>query len=392
MKGENLILLVVLSLLACLNCFLTFAIFTIVVMATNVSKYTLRLWGWFGIVFISLLCMTKTPVTDLEWIVDQFHMAGQMNYSKFIMLLGKEPVYQTFSYIMHFILRDNEKLFVFTLSFVTLSLLYIAFFQFAEKIRINQPSYILCVFLILFFPFFFGMPVHLVRQTMSMSLFVFVFVNKICYKRFYWPLAILVPFIHSTSLFCIPFLFFGFMKSPIGKRTFIFYLVIVAVIFSIQQLSSSLLPLFKGNELLSYAFERASQDTTFDSRVVIYQIVITALLGIGLFLITHSKHIEKRSNSEIIYFSNFIIILVLFILAATGQAELQARYNTVIFQYMAFIICLYLKRIKIMGSLLNVVSIILFFVWWYYDIYITPFEFKGIENFYFYTIFDYYNS
>lgn len=388
MKNRDLLFVTI--LLFCLNSFLTFTILTIYVMTADVSRFKLRLWGWTGVVFVSLLCMTKVPKNDLGWIVDHFHAAGQLSYTNYLLLLGKEPVYQTFSYAMHYLLADNEKLFIFVLNMISLSLLYVSLNIFADKVRINKEPYIFCVFLLLFFPFFFGLPVHIVRQTMAMSLFMFVFVNKICSVRFYWPLAILVPFIHSTGLFCLPFLFAGFLKRPINMKRPVFYVAIVVIIFSIQQISQFLLPYFSDNSSIFYALERASTDTVFESRVVVYQLVSIFLIGVGLFFITQSRKIEIKVHEELIYLSNFIIIIIIFIMSVYNQVQLQSRFSILIFQFLSFIACVYLKRIKIEKNLLYLGCGMLFFVWWYYSIYVTPFTYKGIKEFLVYTIFNYY--
>lgn len=389
-EQTNLGLIVVLFLGICLNCFITFVAFTIFVMLGRPDRKMIKLWGWTGIVFVSLLSMTKVPITDLEWILDHFHLAGQMDYFSHLALLGKEPAYQTFSYVMHYVLSDNEKLFVVVLSTISLSFLYISLYTLSEKIKLGRSSFVFCVFLMLFFPFFFGIPVHIVRQTMAMSIFIFVLVKKICYEKIYWPLVMVVPLIHSTTILFLPFLFLNILKSPFNMKMLIYYICIGLFFFFIQEIAVFLLPYWGESSSVSYALGRASHDTVFESRVVVYQLLIVYLIGFVLFRTSWSKKMALLGYNEIYYISNFIIAIIVFIAFATGQSELQARYITVIWQYMALISCICLKQIKVNGMILNITCFLLFIIWWYYNLYVTPFDYKGIDSFWYFTIFNYY--
>ena len=363
------------------------------ILSINPKKDELRLWGWIGVLFVSLLSMTKVPESDLDWIVGHFHLAGSMSYVHYLALLGKEPLYQSFSYAMHYVLANNEKFFIFTLSTISMSLLYVSLYTFCEKVRVNKYIYVTCVYLMLFFPFFFGAPVHIVRQTMALSLFIFVFVNKICGKRFYWPLALCTPFIHSTVFLCLPFLVLGYLKKPISMRSLMVYALVGAVFFSIQMIASFLFPLLdNSNSSIAYALDRASRDTEFDSRVVGYQMFITYMIGMLLLYLIWNNRWRLKQHEEINFFSNFIILIIIFIICSTGQDQLQGRFNLLIWQYLALISCVILKFIKIDKYLLTVFCVFLFFVWWYYELYVTPFDFKGIGSFWYYTIFNYYLS
>lgn len=374
-----------------LNCFFLFVIGTIYILYKKPKKYELRLWGWIGVLFVSLLSMTKVPESDLGWIIDHFHQAGTMSYVNYLALLGKEPLYQSFSYLMHYVLANDEKIFILVLSIISMSLLYVSLYTFCEKVRVNKFVFVTCVYLMLFFPFFFGAPVHIVRQTMALSLFIFVFVNKICGKNKYWPLALCTPFFHSTAFFCLPFLFLGYLKKPVSIRTLIIYGIVGAVFFSIQKISSFLLPLLTSSDsTVAYALERASRDTDIDSRVVEYQMFITYTIGLLLLYFIWKNRLRLKQHEEINYFSNFIILVIIFLISSTGQDQLQGRFNLLIWQYLAFIACVFLKFFRIEDFLLSVFCMIIFFVWWYYELYVTPFEFKGIGSFWYYTIFNYY--
>lgn len=363
-----------------INSALTFFFMTIYLFSKKESKAFLRYWAVLGCLFVSLFCATKVPENDLGWIVENYHQIPYTSFSDYLTLLGKEPLYQTISYGLNILLMDNEKLFIFMLSIISLGLLLGAFINVENKIPLTQSGFVFSVCLMLFFPFFFGQPVHIVRQTMAFSLFIFAFsLRFFSDRKWLWLIGLASPFIHSSCALFIPFLFFPLLNRPIKGKIYFLYACIIAALASIQLIAAYLLP-FISNESLQYAFSRAGKDTTFESRLNIYQVVITGVLGLlpplYFFVI---KKTEKRDY--IYYLVNFYFIVEVFVLLATGQLELQARFNMVMFQSLALISIIFLKMKNLSANMLNLFSVLIIFVWFYYQLYVSPWEYECLDLF-----------
>ena len=368
-----------------INSALTFFFMTIYLFSKKESKAFLRYWAVLGCLFVSLFCATKVPENDLGWIVEYYHMIPHTSFSDYLTLLGKEPLYQTISYGLNILLMDNEKLFIFMLSIISLGLLLGAFINVENKIPLTQSGFVFSVCLMLFFPFFFGQPVHIVRQTMAFSLFIFAFsLRFFSDKKWLWLIGLASPFIHSSCALFIPFLFFPLLNRPIKGKMYFLYACIIAALASIQLIAAYLLP-FISNESLQYAFSRASKDTTFESRLNIYQVVITGVLG--LFPPFYYYIIKKVGNkSHINCLINFYFIVEVFVILATGQLELQTRFNMVMFQSLAIIAIVYLK-IKVMPPvILNLLSILVVLVCFYYQFNISQFKYNCLNLFLIYPL------
>ena len=164
----------------------------------------------------------------------------------------------------------------------------------------------------------------------------------------------------------------------------VLYGFVIAALASIQLLAAYLLP-FISNESLQYAFKRASEDTTFESRLDTYQVVITGFLG--LLPPLYYYIIKKPRGKDYIYcLVNFFFIVEVFVLLATGQLELQARFNMVMFQSLALIAILFFRMKQLPPMVLNILSVLIIMVYFYYQLYVSPWEFECMDLFLVYPL------
>lgn len=359
---------------------------TVYLLLKHENKAFLRFWAVLGVLFVSLFCATKVPESDLEVYIIYYHEATDTPFSDYLGILwGKEPLYLAICYGLNMLFMDNEKLFVFMLSIISLGLLLGSFFMVEKKIRLRQSEFVLAVCLMLFFPFFFGQAVHVVRQTMAFSLFIYAFsLRFFSDRKWIWLIGLASPFIHSSCLLFIPFLFFPALNRPIRGKMCVLYGFVIAALASIQLLAAYLLP-FISNESLQYAFKRASEDTTFESRLNTYQVVITGFLG--LLPPLYYYIIKKPRGKDYIYcLVNFFFIVEVFVLLATGQLELQARFNMVMFQSLALIAILFFRMKQLPPMVLNILSVLIIMVYFYYQLYVSPWEFECMDLFLVYPL------
>ncbi len=346
------------------------------ILSNRTNSLLLKLTPFLVAFFIGCVNSTKVPENDLIWYLIEYLEAGTVTLLEYLFSFGasskdlaKEPVFTIFNYITYQFLGDNTKLFVIFYSFVAYSFLNLAIYKFGKAIKISNRFIVTAIFIMSFTPYIFTMSAILLRQFLAASLLMYILVNKLCYNKRSYFLVFCMVLIHSSSFLFVPFLFLPFFKkSLLNKKTLLYYLLMVFVLFNVQNIALVLLPIFDDISVLKYILIRASKDTTFVGLGYLStsKIITSTLLAcLPLILIYFLKPRLKKENG-VIHFFNILLVLVIFILANLHQSELSNRLNFYVWQFFPFVFLLYawyfkLHRVMLMSI---VVFVMIFFIYY----------------------------
>ncbi|MCR8667202.1 EpsG family protein [Aestuariibaculum sp. M13] len=330
--------------------------------------------------FIGCVNATKVPENDLVWYLSEYLRAGNMSFSEYIasfgtfnntvgiLASGKEAAFAVFNYISYQFFGDNTKLYVLFYSFVAYSFLNVSIYKFGKALKIPNKYIITSIFIMAFTPYIFTMSAILLRQFLAAAILMYVLVNRLLYEKKSYVLLIVMFMVHSSAFLFVPFIFVPFFnKSLLHKNTFLYYLIILIVLFNIQNIAKVLLPIFENISTIKYILTRASEDTTFDlgqlSLAKRITSILTAVLPLILIYILKPR---LKKETGIIHFFNVLLMLVIFIFANLHQSELSNRFNFYVWQFFPFVFLLYIWYFKLnrLILLLLMIFIVLFFIYY----------------------------
>jgi hypothetical protein len=330
--------------------------------------------------FIGCVNSTKVPENDLVWYLREYLEAGSMPFLEYLSSFGtmgntvgilassKEVVFAIFNYVTYQFLGDNTKLYVLFYSFVAYSFLNLAVYKFGKAVKIPNKFIVTTIFIMSFTPYIFTMSGILLRQFLAASLLMYILVNKLFYEKKSYLLIICMVLIILLHFYLFPFLFVPFFKkSLLNKNTILYYLLIVIVLFNVQNIALVLLPIFEDIATLKYILNRASQDTTFDlGRLSLAKIITSILTALSPLTLIYLLRPRLKKENGLIHFFNVLLVLVIFILANLHQSELSNRMNFYVWQFFPFVFLLYTWYFKIHRLMLIciVVFIVIFFIYY----------------------------
>ena len=332
--------------------------------------------------FIACVNSTKVPENDLVWYLSEYLEAGRMPFLEYlanfgvmgntntagVLANGKEVAFAIFNYIAYQFLGDNTKLYVLLYSFVAYSFLNLAIYKFGKAIKIPNKFIVTAIFIMSFTPYIFTMSAILLRQFLASAILMFILVNRLFYEKKSYVLIVCMVLIHSSAFLFVPFLFIPFLKKGLlVKRTFVYYLIILLVLFNVQKIALVLIPIFGNVPTLKYILTRASEDTTFDLGRLSLAKQLTSILTVILPLILiYLLRPALKKEKGLIFFFNILLILVIFIMTNLHQSELSNRLNFYVWPFFPFVFLLYMWYFKLHRLILiNIIAfIIIFFIYY----------------------------
>lgn len=336
-----------------------------VIYSNNVPKTVIVLC----VLFVCCMNAQKVPASDLEGYVRVFHNATKLSLFEFLSdTNNKEPAFYTLTWCINRLTFSNEFCYKFIISLLCYIFLNIAVYKFFYRICRDVRLLLFGIILVNFIPYIFISSMHLIRQYLAASLFMFVLVDKLFYNKRHYFFVILMLFIHSTTFLFIPFLFWNSLGKPFreckGR-----YIIILVLLFSVQLVSSFLIRIpFIGETIFAYALNRASKRTTFDlGEMSFFQIGLVFLLFILSYIVAYIKIKTIKPNFAIKHFFNIICLLCLFILSVHQQSELSMRFLFYTYLFIPFIaITLFRNAKKSVTRLFPFISVFLIIFWVYY--------------------------
>jgi hypothetical protein len=335
---------------------------------------------------ISAINAVKVPDNDLEQYIYLYHLSKDLPLWQYIFVGStagglesvKEPFYPVIVWVLNLLCCDNEVLFKFSFSFINYLLLNISVYYVGRKNKIDIHYILFGLFLMTFIPYIFTLSLQVLRQFLA-GAFLMIILSLVCFSSVkMWKLclmAFLMVLIHSTSLFFLPFLFLkAFDKKWSDAK--IWYIGIVSFLVLIQVVSLILTKFVGGlDNSLSYALERASQNTEFESEglgvIAIFLLLVVIYLS---YKITIKSDLQDEAGVR--RFFNVPLFLSFFVLINLHQKELSLRMLFYTYPFVPIIAMFYckLKEVRYSTLIIGAIPVLLFFIiylefgTWTYDI------------------------
>lgn len=319
---------------------------------TEKNKNYLLLFGIFCCIFVSLINMTKVPEVDLYNYIYRYKQAGRYDllaYLRVIAIEGgsfKEPLYNVLSWCINKVYFGNEYLFKFTISMMQYTLLITSLIYFGKRFSMRIYVVITGIVFMCFFPSIFTHSLNLIRQTLANCILCFVMVRHFFYNKREWIGMVSTILIHSTSMLFLPLLLFPAFGKPI-RKAWIWYMGAFVLLLSIQFFAAYIFEVgsFDTDNSIGYALDRAKEDTTAIIKPISFFSValLSIVLGYVIFLFFKDS---TKGVSGLRRFLFVLIFLSLFILINLHQDQLAGRMMHYAFNFVPFILMLFLSRIR----------------------------------------------
>ena len=282
-----------------------------------------------------------------------------------MLLHNKEPVFSIYNYLLYYLTFGSTYLYIVITTIVAYLFLFFAIYNYYKIINYNKNIIVFSVIIVAFLPQLFGLSAHIVRQFLGSSILFYGIVNKVFYKKSAWAYLLTSIFIHSSTLLFVPMLYIGNLRSRIKLKTLLTIAIIVTITCVSLQKFAELIPDMFGENLITYAFIRASKVTTHD----LNELSLAAFIMMGVLLLVSFWYQYGKSceyNKSLAHFMNIYFILCIFILSNIRMTEMAARFFFYVYFFTAFIFPLiFLRENKIIIFLRQVIAIgvILFFIY-----------------------------
>lgn len=376
------------------NSFLGWLLCTIqIVFQKKKRSENLIFWSVLSIVFVSLYNATKIPENDLGMYVDLFLRAGYYNLWGYLDQLtgGKEPLYQMIVYFLHLIGGRNSCFFIFSISLISYAFLLRALIVWKNHLNVPETNFMLAVMTLCFFPWTFALSVHIIRQFLALSIFLWAFFSYYGKdKKIYWLYAFCSVFVHSSVVIFIPLLFIKKIASPIKIKYLYVIAGVVAIFSSIKQLGLIALNYVRSSNTLAHIAQKAADGTHFETTLPLSQLLFSVGLVVLGFIGVYVKKKSLKNSTLVALFLNTSLILLCFILASSHYSEIQLRYNFYFWSFIPFFVLLYVSSIDLKGVFKFAGMFLLFVAWNIYNISLSQWTYTCSYDYFFYPFLYYF--
>ena len=313
------------------------------------------------ILFLACLNAVKKPESDTIGYYEYYCKASQYNLIKYIFLLGKEPVFGIFNWLIYQFVGNHPSVYGAIVTIITYSLLISSVYRFGKANRYSNYNILFGIIAIAFIPYIFTQSNHGIRQFLANSILAYIMVERIYYHKKMWIPMLIMFFIHSSSGLFIPLLFLNFLKQPIKKSNLIYYIGLILALFTYRIVGIWLTPMLSGAESLEYVASRIAQNRTGGMVMEGYMIILNIITLIGISFCIHIRK-QKPQHSQITQFMHIICILILYVLSNYNQDVISLRFNFYIWVLFPFIMmfCFHIIKLKSWMYYVGSTSIYLF--------------------------------
>jgi hypothetical protein len=293
--------------------------------------------------FLSLINSTKTPESDLlayqelylssvdKNFIEYFHYIKDVNYLK-------EPIFPILNFLISLFIGDKFNLYLYLLSFSIYYIQFKAIHIYYEKVNNNGLHIIFSVVLLAFFNEYFSLTMHLLRQTLALSILIYCIIDKFVNNKNHLLLLCIAIMIHTTSfMFALP-LCIKYIYGRLSLKSFLkTALIISLVLLSYRGVSSVLSNFFAFSETLSYGFKRLNVDSL--NTLSTHANSLSYLLSIVLCLLVLMRYFNEKTKREDVLISNYYFIIVsIFWVASNNFSLLQERILVMIYSLIPYIL------------------------------------------------------
>lgn len=322
-----------------------------------------------SILLLAIINSSKANDNDLYYYIRWFKQSGNTDLFTYISNQPKksESAYAVYVWLANNVISNSEAVFKFITTAIQYIFLSLATLRLCNKITTNKAVIMTALILTCFNPYVFSLSIQLVRQSLAVSIFIYVMVERCIYHRNHWFLIVLCPMIHTMTLLLVILLFIPVLNKPI-KKNITAYSIILLIISSIRVISGYLLSLSAFSDpTASYALRRASADKVFDlGKATPSAILLTIIIFATSFYCSHiqtKKAVGPIANS-MRHMYNIPAIIAIFVLLNVNLSEIFGRFLMLLYPFIPLIFASLFKDSKInrllflCGSILIIIAFI----------------------------------
>lgn len=272
----------------------------------------------------------KVPQEGLLWAIN--HIYGFRDSTN-----GKEFMNGLYNYFGYYLTAGQYGLYIFINTlFVYMPFFYVIKELFKDK-RNGKYAILAGVICLCFFTQFFNLTIHLQRQVLAFSIFIYAMYVKAKTGKTNYLLLFIAIFTHSTILFFIPFLYFDFFYERVTLKRALQVLVLSLIaIFIVNRIMMSSEIEQLNDNALSYSLSRIHEgggSDGIDFNLQNFLVFNLPLLFVSLrkMFVTGLKRIEYVVN-------NTFLLLFIFVLSFTGSDLVQYRFSFFTYGYIGFLL------------------------------------------------------
>lgn len=374
--------------------FISVLLFTINIAASpRISKLTFYLFFALLSIYLGLINVTKVPESDLINYYEYFFSVKDFPFLTYIFLVGKEPVFFIFNYIIYYLTNGSIDFYILITTIIAYTFFFSAILNFFQAIKASQKVVLFAIFFAAFFPQFFSISAHLVRQFMAASILFYALVQKIFYQKTVWPFLLLAVLTHSTSLLFMPLLYFNTLRKKLNFKIVIMLMVLFYIIPILIGFASELLTKITGNNFLTYAFIRATKQNLFGFQPIDpLQLVLMGIMVFILFIRQYgiSKFNNNNSTMGFFHFTNIFFIFCIFILVNFSRDDLAQRFSFYSYFFLPLILPLAFNLKSENSRYIRIVISILIIMFFIYRLAYGPWEYGPITQLLFGNVFNFF--
>lgn len=278
------------------------------------------LFAFFSCLSLSLINSGKVPENDLLNYQDRFFLVPQIPFLQYAILMGKEPIYFIYSYILFYLTFGNFKLFLFLTSFASYFLVSLSYIKIFKTLNLGFKSIVYGLLTFFLFSNLFSLSAHLIRQFLASSIVLVVLINIAYLNKQRLFLFLNGVLIHSSAIIFTPAYL---LSKNSSKKRFSLILTAFSIIFlTITQGSKFFLNILPDIEFLKYPFARIAYRKVYvnlgDLGFLNYLVIVFNIIIFYLF-----SNINWRTR--ILTFASILILIVT--LSFYNDSEIPMRIS-----------------------------------------------------------------
>lgn len=319
------------------------------------------------VLYLSALNTTKTIDGDMVEYIDMFDSVpfngfiGTLQYTSFGMMALKDVGYGSIVYLLYYILFGNQYLFVFIVSSIIFSLVFLSIYKLSTEYKFPNFLIVSQLLVLAFFTQYFSLSFHLVRQELATSFFFFALSYKSqSFKKYLFWCVVAITF-HSSIIVIVLISSMPFMMHRLTIKKVVLLLVFALSFVFISTIIGSYLSGFvlggqMGDNVSRMANIVGAEDTSGDS------FAKTITLFSSLMLVLSIIEVFRKKNSAYPIVVNLCFVWCALVLGLTAAPLIQYRFFFIIYTFIPFIIFLVFKSNKVFLKLscFIVVSFLIF--------------------------------
>ena len=334
--------------------------------------------------FYGLLNTTRVPESDLLKYKYLFDDASLFQFLDYLKGFKTDIIYYAINYILNMLLFGNFNLYIILITFLQYYLILISLHKFFIK---QGKDWIIIGAFLLFLsaPVFFS-SIHLLRQMLAASIFIYFIVEKIINNKNIWWLIPIAGLIHSSSIVLFIISYIPELRKRINVKNIATVFFIGIILIYVGSYIISILDQLTSNiRWLNYPIQRIYTMEELDYgwyRGNVWSVRNSYLRYILLPILI--AYISRRNHSENYYLYNLCIIftIILELYVFNNLKYMQMRMSYYFHPMRCFTITLMLKsiseRINLSMYKLLLAIILSFFIYKYIKDY-TNTGFKILE-------------